>query len=160
MDREKMTRALKDATSNVMDRMFFQPVHFADSAHSLEEWFSHHRPLIGSSINFSGPLQGSLYLLMPAALATEITASFLGLEKDEISKEQEKDTLKEALNMVGGHMLSLVDKGGAFHLGLPELMEEMELSCDSGKEPKGETLFMQTENHRLAMGITISESKA
>ena len=40
------------------------------------------------------------------------------------------------------------------------LMEEMELSCDSGKEPKGETLFMQTENHRLAIGITISESKA
>ncbi|MBW1798761.1 MAG: chemotaxis protein CheX, partial [Deltaproteobacteria bacterium] len=112
----------------------------------------------GATLNFTGPFAGSVYVLIPAKVVSEITANFLGLEKEETNEEQRRDTLKEALNMIGGHMFSLFDKEGDISLGLPELIEEDKLKYDNLGEIKGDIVFIETEDNRLAAGV-IAEMK-
>jgi len=155
MDRETMMKAMRKATSNVLEIMFYQPVQIRDTNCSLQEWFSGKRSLVGATLSFNGPSAGSFYLLLPATMVTGITANFLGTEEEEINEEQKKDTVKESLNMIGGHMLSLFDKEGAFKLDIPEFIEESDLTEDKLGDLKGDVIFIETEENRLAVGIQI-----
>jgi len=155
MDRKNMMKMMKEAISNVLGTMFFQPVQISDTNCSLQEWFSDKQLLVGASLSFNGPSAGSFYLLLPALMVTGITANFLGIEEEKINEEQKKDTIKEALNIIGGHMLSFFDKEGAFTLGIPELIEENDLTEDKLGDLKGDVLLIETEENRLAVGIVI-----
>lgn len=153
MDRETMMKTMRQAISNVLETMFFQPVQISDKNSTLQEWFSDKESILGAALKFTGPSAGSFYVIIPVKLVAEITANFLGLEEEEINEEQIEDTLKEALNMIGGHMLSLFDKGGDISLSIPELIEDDKLKYDKLGEIKGEPLFIETEDNRLAAGI-------
>ena len=155
MKRNTMMKTFKEAISNVLVTMFFQPVQFVDSKCTLPEWFSDGQALVGATLSFSGPLAGSIYLLIPVMVVKDMTANFLGLEQEEIQEEQGGDTVKEAANMIGGHMLSLLDMKGAFRLGIPELLRENDLINDRLRDIEGETIFIKTEGSRLAAGIMI-----
>jgi len=153
MDRETMMKTMRQAISNVLETMFFQPVQIRNKNCTLQEWFSDKESLLGATLKFTGPSEGSFFFIIPLKLAGEITANFLGLEEEEINEEQRIDTLKEALNMIGGHMFSLFDKEVTISLGIPELIEERDLKHDKLGEMKGDTLFIETEDNRLAAGI-------
>jgi len=155
MDSETMMKTMRQAISNVLETMFFQPVQITDKNSTLQEWFSDKQSLLGAALKFTGPSEGSFFFIIPPKLAGKITANFLGLEEEEINEEQIEDTLKEALNMIGGHMLSLFDKEGDISLGIPELMEEETLRHDKLGEMEGDTLFIETEDNRLAAGIVM-----
>jgi len=139
----------------VLDTMFYQPVQIRDTNCSLQKWFSRKQLLVGATLSFHGPSAGSFYLLLPATMVTGITSNFLGIEEEEINEEQKKDTVKESLNMIGGHMLSLFDKEGAFKLDIPEFIEESDLTEDKLGDLKGDVIFIETEENRLAVGIQI-----
>lgn len=155
MDRETMTEMMKKAISNVLDTMFFQPVQFVDSKCTLKEWFSDKQSLIGATLSFNGPSVGSFYLLLPVEVAKKVTANFLGLVEEEINKEQRRDTVKEALNIIGGHMFSLFDNKGDFKLGIPELIEGNDLTENKLGDLKWDIIHIETENNRFAAGIII-----
>ena len=155
MDRETMMKAMREATSNVLETMFFQPVQISDANCSLQEWFSEKRSLVGATLSFNGPSAGSFYLLLPAAMVTGITANFLGIDEEKINEEQKKDTIKEALNMIGGHIFSLFDTKGAFKLDIPEFIEENDLTEDKLGDLKGDTTLIETGENRLAVGIQV-----
>jgi hypothetical protein len=146
---------MREAISNVLGTMFFQPVQISDTNCSLQEWLFDKQSLLGATLNFSGPLAGVFYILIPIKVVTEITANFLGIEEEEINEEQKKDTIKEALNIIGGHMFSLFDTEGAFRLGIPELIEENDLTEDKLGDLKGDVILIGTEENRLAVGIVI-----
>ena len=148
-----MMETMKDSISNVLETMFFQPVQISDGNYTLEEWFSQDRSLIGVTLDFSGPSAGSFYLLIPVKTANEITANFLGLVEEEINEEQKRDTIKEALNMIGGGLLSFIDKEGAYRLGIPELIEGNNFTDNILADLKGDILFLETEDGHLAAGI-------
>ena len=158
MDKKTILETMKAAISNVMETMFFQPVQINNKGCKLRKWFSDKEPLLGAKLNFTGPSSGSCYFLIPAKLMSEITANFLGLEKKETNEEQIRDTIKEALNMIGGHMFSLCDNEGAISLGIPELIEEEDIKHYSSGEFKGGTVFIETDNSHLAAGV-ITEMK-
>jgi len=153
MDKKAMMGAMRAAISNVLETMFFQPMQISNKNCTLQEWFSGKQSLLGATLNFTGPFAGSVYVLIPAKVVSEITANFLGLDEAETNEEQRMDTLKEALNMMGGHMFSLFDKEGDISLGIPEVIEESNLKHDKLGEIKGDTLFIETEDSRLAVGI-------
>ena len=155
MDRETMMKTMREATSNVLETMFYQPVQIRDTNCSLQKWFSGKQFLVGATLSFNGPSAGSFYLLLPATMVTGITANFLGIEEEKINEEQKKDTVKESLNMIGGHMLSLFDTEGAFKLGIPEFIEENDLTKDKLGGLKGDAILIETEENRLAAGIVI-----
>ena len=155
MDRETMMETMRQAISNVLETMFFQPVQISDKNCILQEWFSDKDSLLGAELRFTGPFAGSFYVIIPVKLASDITANFLGLQEEEVNAEQKIDTLKEALNMIGGHMFSLFDKEGDIRLGIPELIEESNLNNDNLGEIKGDTLFIETGDSRMAAGIVM-----
>lgn len=155
MDRESMMKTMREAISDVLETMFFQPVQFADNNCTLQEWFAGRQSLLGATLNFSGPLAGSFYLLIPVRIAGEITANFLGLREEEINEEKKKDTIKEAINIIGGRMFSLFDKKGAFKLGIPELIEEDDLADEKLGGIRGDIILIDTGDNHLAAGIVI-----
>jgi len=148
---------MKQAISDVLETMFFQPVQISCKDCTLQEWFSDKQSLLGAILSFSGPFAGSIYIVIPVNLIKEITANFLGIEKEEVNENQKKDTIKEALNMIGGHMFSLFDKEGVISLGIPELIEDSNLKHDNLGEIKGNTFFIKTDNHRAA--VVVAEMK-
>jgi chemotaxis protein CheY-P-specific phosphatase CheC len=158
MGKKTMRETMRAAISNVMETMFFQPVQISDKDCTLQEWFSDKEALLGAKLNFTGPSSGSFYFLIPAKLVSVITANFLGLEKEGTNEEQRKDTIKEALNMIGGHMFSLCDNEGDISLGIPELIEEENIKHYRLGEIKGETVFIETGDSHLAAGV-ITEMK-
>ena len=154
MDKEIIMEMMKQAISDVLETMFFQPVQISSKNGTLQEWFSDKQSLLGATLTFSGPFAGSIYIVIPVNLVKEITANFLGIEKEEVNENQKKDTIKEALNIIGGHMFSLFDKEGAISLGIPELIEENNLKYDNLEKIKGNAFFIKTDNHRAAVVVT------
>ena len=156
MKKETMLKTMMDSIFNVLESMFFLIVQTADNDCPLQEWFTHNPSVIGATLGFKGSFEGSFYLLMPLEIAYEITGNFLGLDPEEIDEDQMKDTVKEALNMIGGGFLSLFDTEGIFKLGIPELVGNGDLSLDNILALKNDIIRLETENNRLAAGITVN----
>ena len=155
MDRDTMMTILREAISNVLETMFFQPVQIVDNDRTLLEWFSQNESLLGATLDFKGPLSGSLYLIIPMKVVSEITANFLGLRAEEIDERQKRDTVKETLNMIGGNTLSHSDRKSVFKLGIPKLIEEHDLAYDKLGDLRGDFVFIETEDNHLAVGVAI-----
>ena len=155
MDRDTMMTTLREAISKVLETMFFQPVQIVDNDCTLLEWFSQNQSLLGATLDFNGPLSGSLYLIIPMKVVSEITANFLGLREEEIDERQKRDTVKETLNMIGGNTLSHSDRKSVFRLGIPKLIEEHDLVYDKLADLKGDFVLIETEDNHLAVGVAI-----
>lgn len=152
----EMMKAMQQAISDVMNKMFFLPMQINEKGLALREWFSSKQPLVGATLSFTGPSSGFSYLLIPAEVAREITADFLGLDKEAINRKQETDTVKEALNMIAGHMFSQFDAEGAFQLGIPNLINESELLAGQLDNFNNGAILIETEHSHMAAGIIIN----
>jgi len=151
-----MLRTMTDSIFNVLESMFFLIVQTADNDCPLQEWFAQNPSVVGATLGFKGSFEGSFYLLMPLEIAYEITGNFLGLDLEEIDEEQMKDTVKEALNMIGGGFLSLFDTKGTIKLGIPQLVGNGDLFLDDFLALKDDIIRIETENNRLAAGIAVN----
>ena len=155
MDKKKLMMNLKVGISNVMETMFFEPVQIIEKNTTLQEWFSDGEPIIGATLGFSGPLTGSFYLLVPLTATDDIVGNFLGHCRKEIDYNQRTDTVKEALNMIGGESFSLFERNGEFKLAIPELMSKEKCTYEQLGNIKGDTVFIESMDNRLAAGIEI-----
>lgn len=151
----EMMEMMLQAISDVMNKMFFLPVQVNEKGLALQEWFSNKLPLVGAIINITGPLSGFSYLLIPAEVAREMTANFLGIAEKEINVKQERDTVKEALNMITGDMLSQFDRKGILRIGIPQLINESDLSAGKLDGFNKGAILIETEHSRIAAGIVI-----
>ncbi len=156
MLKETLLTSLKAAISDVLETMFFQPVQIDDSHHDLKEWLSEDPHHLGARLGFSGPITGTCYVLVPDQGGAEMAANFLGIEEEALQREQVVDTVKEALNMIGGRMLALCDESGAFHLDIPEIADTDAVSADLLGDAEGSILFLETADNRLLAGLTIT----
>lgn len=154
----EMMKAMHQAISDVMNKMFFMPMQINEKGLALREWFSDKHTLFGATINFTGPLSGYSYLLIPAEVAREITANFLGVSEKAINGKQEKDTVKEALNMIAGRMFSQFDAKGAFQIGIPELINESGFVAGQLDSFNKGAILIETEHSRMAAGIVINQA--
>ncbi len=155
MEKSTMKEALRDSISKVLETMFFQPVQISTDGVDLLQWFTRKPSLYGASINFCGPIDGSLFFLIPKTAVDEITANFLGNNVESIEEEQRKDTIKEALNMIGGNMLSGIDTEGRFSLDIPQLIAKESLSSDKLQDLQGEIFHIETEDNRMVVGFRV-----
>jgi chemotaxis protein CheY-P-specific phosphatase CheC len=153
--KETMMLHMKQAISNVLELMFFQSVQFNEKDCLLSEWMPPDQSHIAATLRFTGPVSGAYYFIVPVDMAKEITANFLGLDENEISDAQERDTVKEALNMIGGHMLSLLDKPEGFQLGIPEIVPEPRLDMKVYTEKIENVTLIETDKNHLAACILL-----
>ncbi|MDP2862169.1 MAG: chemotaxis protein CheX [Desulfobacterales bacterium] len=154
----EMMKAMRQAISDVMNKMFFLPVQVNEKGLALREWFSNKLPLVGATINFTGSSSGYSYLLIPAGVAREMTANFLGIAEKGIDVKQERDTVKEALNMITGHMLSQFDRKGDLRIGIPQLINESDLSAGQLDGFNKGAILIETEHSHIAAGIVIKKT--
>ncbi|NQT55154.1 MAG: chemotaxis protein CheX [Desulfobacteraceae bacterium] len=155
MEKAAMMKAMKASISNVLETMFYQMVQIVDDDCSLQTWFDQGQPLLGATLNFAGASEGTFYVIIPIEVANEITANFLGLDTGEIDAGQRTDTVKEALNMISGGMLSIFDPKGAVKLGIPEMIAKDDLSYDKLKDLQGDVILLETEDNRMAAAIAM-----
>jgi hypothetical protein len=146
---------MKTAISNVMETMFFQPMQINDNPKLIKNWFSDNQPLFGARLYFDGPVSGMTYILLSTSDMEEMTADFLGISRDNVHKDQVRDTIKETLNMISGNMFSLCENASAFHLNIPELIDEENLISKINEVLKGDMLFIETKEKRLIMGLIV-----
>lgn len=154
MDKQMMTN-LKQAISNVLDTMFFLPVQIIEESSFWDNWSQQKLPLWHVAVGFSGPVKGSFFLLVPAGLAQEITANFLGLDEAEVAPSQESDTIKEALNMIGGYVLSQVDQADEFQIGIPKVVSDGQPDLANLQLEPHNTFIVETEGNNLAVGLSL-----
>ena len=154
MDKHMMT-ILKQAISNVLESMFFLPVQMIDDRSHLDSWSQQNTNLWHVRVRFSGPVKGAFFLLVPYQLAREITANFLGLSESEVESVQEVDTIKEALNMIGGFVLSQLEKADEYQIGIPEMVasEGTELSMFQAESEN--IVIMETDGNHMAVGLRV-----
>lgn len=151
---ETMIANMKQAISNVLELMFFMSIQIDEDGMVSEDWPAEGQAFIGARLDFCGPVSGAVNLLVPVALAREITANFLGLDEGEVTADQDRDTVKEALNMVGGHMLSLTETPAEYRLGIPAIVPEAEVDPCAFADKSGHTVFIAAGDHRMAARIT------
>jgi hypothetical protein len=155
--KEEMTRGyLKEAISNVMETMFFLPVQFLDGPQTLDQWFSGEGRVLEAFIEFKGSRSGSVSLFVPGPGLEEMSANILGLDANESSEEQVRDTLKEAINMMAGQMLSLLDGEGGFALGIPRFAGEWTNRDTAGETVSSEFLLFDAGRNHLAASFVVS----
>jgi len=79
----------------------------------------------GCHVEFSGPSQGELLLIISNAAMPELTSNMLGMEEDEVPPEdQQHDALREALNVICGNLLPRIGGTEAvYDIQPPEILD-------------------------------------
>jgi chemotaxis protein CheY-P-specific phosphatase CheC len=144
---------MKQAISSVLETMFFLPIQTVEGNGLLDRWRTENQAVTQAVIQFTGPVTGSFFLLVPSNMAKEVAANFLGLEEKEVGRDQEEDTVREALNMIGGYVLSRIDKADDFQLGIPEILPEKDFDAELYNDLHKQMIFVETEENHLAAGI-------
>ena len=164
MMKQQLTTTLKHSISNVLETMFFLPAQIHDQIREINgqgptpaQWLAMIPALAGATIGFQGPLTGSAFFILAEDMLKEMCANFLGLEQAEVTAVQQSDTLKETLNMIAGHMLSLADDKGEFHLGIPDLIEPGELTDEKIRSLPDDSILIETAGGHLLAGIIIND---
>lgn len=113
--------ALIRAFTEVLEKQVFL---FADAA-VPEDFVARPGGYFAASVAFRGPAEGTLSLAVPASLAREIAANFLGLDGDDpMVDAHARDACGELLNMTCGHVLTaLYGASPVFDLARPEVAE-------------------------------------
>ncbi len=103
MERQALSRAMKNSISEVFETMFFLPLDFAQTD-SGEEFFDQPKnDVLITKLDFKGKVSGSFVLYMPRSLARALTADFLGEAEEEVSEDLVVETAKEIINMIACH---------------------------------------------------------
>jgi CheY-specific phosphatase CheX len=153
MKTETIQEHLREAISEVMETMFFLPVQFLDGPEPLGEWLSVEKKVMEALIEFEGARAGRVFLLVPHPALKEMAANFLGLEEEEVSEEHAEDTLKEAINMMTGRMLSMLSREGGCALLIPRFAG-VRNPADLGRDDDhGFVLLFETGKNHLAAGM-------
>jgi len=103
---------------------------------------------ISGMLGFSGDLSGMLSLHCPAAVATGITGSFLGMEVTEINDDV-KDAVGELVNMLtGGLKEALAAAGQDIKLAIPTTIAGRSFRIASG-----------SADNRVCVPFTLAEGR-
>lgn len=119
MDKDALTKAMKDSISEVLETMFFMPVDFMSTGKGKAQPADKTEP-IAVQLHFSGPVSGCIRLTAPKNLAREVSSDFLGIDPDTVVPADMVGTIKEMINMLAGNTLSLYDPKVVFDMGVPE----------------------------------------
>jgi CheY-specific phosphatase CheX len=106
---------LKEVISEVLETMFFAMVDFSRSGEG-DRSFDYESEI--NLLNYNG--RTSISLCVSEAFASLITANFLGVEENQLTDSDLKDSLKELANMVGGGFHARVN-GVGWQLGIPRV---------------------------------------
>jgi len=144
-----LMKAVKTSISEVMETMFFLPVEF-DGESTLSECGLNKEKTLVCRLAFNGDTSGSLVIVAPRILVTEMAENFMGEAKGLLTNEHFSGTLTEMLNMVCGNALSKTDTKVPFELGIPEIIDEPDF------QDKEKLTIMETTESKMAILLKIN----
>ena len=122
-------QVLKDVISEVLETMFFSMVEFQECG-PADRSFDYESEI--ELLNHDGRMVISLRV--SEEFARMITASFLGIEENQVKDDDLVDSLKELANMVGGGYHAQIDDVGR-QLGIPRVWKIGARRDGYGSEP-------------------------
>jgi CheY-specific phosphatase CheX len=155
MDLTQILMMMKDSIFDVFDNMLFLPVGISQKEGEIAQWLDSRPDIIGTAMPFEGPVNGEFLFLIPGELAMEITTNFLGLDSLTATQDQVEDTVKEALNMVGGHSLSQLDTTGEFNLNIPDIVDPVPQRYALFAGGDAGRYFLESDTHHLLFAVRI-----
>lgn len=118
---QKHSELLMEVAGQTLEQLAFI-FSFPDDMDTNAVW---EEEMTGCHVTFSGPLQGDLLLIISNAAMPELASNMLGMDEEETPPEdQQKDAVKEALNVICGNLLPKI--GGVeavFDIQAPEILE-------------------------------------
>jgi chemotaxis protein CheY-P-specific phosphatase CheC len=154
-----LMKMMTASISNVFETAFFQTVETrTDESDGVRMDAFNDRSLTGALLRFSRGLEGKMYVIAPDRWVTRITADFLGIDLTRVTDAQKEDTIKEAANMIAGHMFSLFDKDGSIQLGIPELIRRPQLTAQGLSDIKGKVVWVMTDTEKLAVVTALTRA--
>lgn len=94
-----------------------------------------------AQISYSGGCRGSFRFYFPRGLARNITVNFLGVNDEEVTESQIRDTVAETANMAIGSLLGKLDPQGKGLLAFPMVRDLADFSPLPLLEEEGLVLF-------------------
>ena len=122
MENNVLKTAMMNSISDVLETMFFLPLDFSEASSAQEIWGNEKDQIVAATLKFGGPFSGYCGFYIHNKLAMSITADFMGIDEENISKEHVNETVKEILNMIVGNVFSSLDPQEVFNLAVPELI--------------------------------------
>lgn len=151
--KEALKTAMTTSISEVLETMFFMTIDISDGA-SVSS-FIENAPdnLMISKINYSGPLSGDFFFMVPANILKDMTQTFMGIEEQEVTDTHLSGTLSEGINMIAGNTFSKLDDQAVFDLGIPVILESAAVSSYQAPTPGLEEIFILIETPDGNIGL-------
>ena len=143
-----LMEAMMTSISEVMETMFFLPVEF-DGETTLSECGLNKEKTLACRLTFNGDVSGGLAILAPENLAAEMAENFMGESREHLTEEHLSGTLTEMLNMACGNALSKIDSKVPFELGIPDVIDESEIT------EKDIFTIVETTDSKMAIALKI-----
>jgi|GEM_PF-6131896 len=118
-----LTTMMKTSISEVFETAFFETVEIQPAGQDGFMAAFGDQVLTGAVLRFTKGLEGAVYVIAPDRWVSRMTADFLGIDPEHVTEDQKADTIKEATNMMAGHMFSQFDRDARIQLGIPELIQ-------------------------------------
>ena len=142
-------KTMKTSISEVMETMFFLPVEFSEEPSQKEIKAIKGRRNKTCRLDFSGDCSGSVYLLVPTELLSQMAENFIGEPAESLGDDILHGTLTETVNMTAGNALRKLKVAAPFDLGIPELVLGTQFPETAG------TLIIKTPGPQMAVHITL-----
>ena len=147
MMKKILMTAMKTSISEVLETMFYLPVEFKEESTRGE--MDKAETDKACQLKFRGDCSGSVTLIVPLELLSEMTGNFTGEPGENCREEDLLGTLTEALNMVCGNALSKTDSKKPFELDIPRVIDA------AGIPESLQFAIMETINSTLAINVAL-----
>jgi hypothetical protein len=99
-------------------------------------------------------------VIAPDRWVSRMTADFLGIDPDHVTEDQKADTIKEATNMIAGHMFSQFDRDACIQLGIPGLIHrsDMPLLLPDIDRIRETMVWVITDTEKLAVAVILTST--
>ena len=143
----KMMNQVTHSIFEVMETMFFLTLEERENNEDIDTG-----NMKTAAVTFSGSFSGTISLSIPQDLLIVMTENFMGEDMKALSAEHVDGTLKEALNMIAGSALTLLDNTAYMGLGIPEIIP--------GPDRADETVILTTGSQFLAAHVTLVSGRS
>jgi CheY-specific phosphatase CheX len=157
MNKEALMKAVKASISEVLEKMFFLPLEFAEEKSPAELWPSgSDEGMIAVNLVFQGPFSGRYCFIIPKPSALALTASFLGEDRKQITPEQVAETVKEIINMIAGNTFGIFDEKAVFNLGIPQFVDFKKIKNQNPGADKQILVVVDTLDQTMAFQLILN----
>jgi chemotaxis protein CheX len=156
-DTSKLSEILEISTSEAFETQILLPIESVG-----ERTIDHSEKMVISSISYTGPIEGAVFVILSLDCAKLIACTMLMAEEgDELSDEEIEDAMGEVANLVaGGFKAKIAEDIGNITISVPTVMTGADISPSTKGHTHEADVFMKTQEHPIRILTTFKENIA